>query len=299
MTRLFIPVVLAGLLAWPTVADAQGGRPQRRGQTERPERGDRGHDRGIRVQPIPPGQNPRGPGQHIDRRGPDRGVTPPRGRRAFRGRAVVTAFSPRSGPPGTAITIHGQRFGPGVALVFGGQPIAPTLVTPTAITFAVPARAQGGVILLRQPNRPDLVVGSFEVGRAVARRSHPRRGDFRDVARRRWTERRAQLAATEAARLEALRAQEEALRNSRAERRRQRLAAMRAELEQDFLSQPATKDELSLHAERMARLERMGRLAEARLQEGLGVRIGILVQREERRHQQRMNDLRAAFAASR
>jgi hypothetical protein len=238
---------------------------------------------------------PAGRGERADRLR----AGPNRGRWAFRERAVVTSFWPSSGPPGTLVTIRGQRFDPSVRLVLGGELVRATTVTPTSITFAVPPRSQGGLLLLREPRHPDFVIGTFEVGRPLVRPRPPPRASLREVARRRWLDRRGQLAATEAARLEALRAQEEALRLSRAERQRERRAAVRAEFERAFLDLQATQDELSLHAERGARLERMSRLAEARLDEALGVRIGVLLQREERRHQQRMNDLRAAFRAAR
>lgn len=298
MHRLVISVVAASLLAWPAGADAQAGR-QRDDRHDRGQRGPEHGDRGVRDRPGLPAPPPQD--QRMIRRPSDHGPSareagPHRGRAAFRERAVVTAFAPRSGPPGTVVTIHGQRFGPGFSLVVGGQPVVPTGVTPTSITFRMPRAMQNGLILLRQPNRPDVMVGTFEVGRAPPPR-RARHADFQDVARRRWTERRAQLAATEAARLEALRAQEESLRVSRAERRRRRLAAMRADFEAALLALPAAKDELALHAERIARLDRMSRLAEARLDDRLGVRIDVLRQREEQRHQERMNDIRAAFRA--
>jgi hypothetical protein len=195
------------------------------------------------------------------------------------------------------VTIHGQRFNPDVRVFFGGQPVTPSSVTPTSITFAVPASSTGGLIQVRYPNMQDLVVGSFEVAQAVAPPVVIPMDTWRDEARRRWAERRALLAATEAARLAALAAQEEARRATRAERRLQRLAAMRAEFEQAFLAEEAAKEELALHAERTARIGRMERVADARIAEDLAVRIGVLMQRETQRHQRRMDDLRAALAA--
>lgn len=196
------------------------------------------------------------------------------------------------------MTIHGQRFDPDVRVLFGGQPVTPTSVTPTSITFAIPAGSSGGLIQVRYPNLPDLVAGAFEVAEAAAPPVVIPVDTWRAEARRRWAERRAQLAATEAARLAALAAREETLRTTRAERRLQRLAAMRAEFEENFLAQEAAREELALHAERTARIGRMERLADARAAEALAVRIGILMQRETQRHQQRMDDLRAALAAA-
>lgn len=281
MHRVWILITAASLLAWPLHAGAQRGGPDRPG---RHEGRDRHRDRGDR------GRGERGPG---DRRGRGRRL----GHRAFRDRAVVTAFAPRSGPPGTVVTIRGRRFDPDASLLFGGRPVRPTRVTLHEITFVVPRRSEGGVIRLRLPNRPDLLVGSFEVGRPPP--PPPPRARLREEARRRWAERRRRLAADEAARREVFREREAELARTRAERRRRRRAAVRARFEAEFLDQPATRDELALHARRMARLGRMSRLAAIGLNEALAVRIGVLEQREERRHQRRMDDLRAAFRASR
>ncbi len=57
-----------------------------------------------------------------------------------------------------------------------------------------------------------------------------------------------------------------------------------------MLAQEDVRVELALHAERSARLERMQRLAEAGDYGSLAVRIRMLMEYEDARHQQRMDD---------
>lgn len=222
---------------------------------------------------------------------------PPRARLArVRAQPVVTGFTPRRGPAGTAVTIQGEHFGRGTTAVFGGSPVAST-VTPSAITFTVPPGASTGAIALRRPGTPDLVVGTFRV-RADRRGEAQRRAleeQLRREAEAAWRARQAQRAADRTARIEALRQQEAALAQSRAERRAAQLVALRERWEQAFLRRPEVIAELALHAQRTAQLERMLRIAEAQ-KDDLVVRIELLIRREAARHQQRMSDLRAAFA---
>ncbi len=217
-----------------------------------------------------------------------------------RSRSVVTGFHPRSGPAGTEVTIRGQRLDAGLELVLAGRTLTPSGVTPTAITFTLPRRAETGAIVLRGPRIRDITVGTFEVTSrresAALRREHI--AQLRREAEASWAERRAQVVARrETERLQALREQEQQLRRSREERRRQHVEALRARWEQAFLAQRDVRDELALHAERSARLERMLRLAEAHGDGALVVRIEILIRAEDERHQQRLSDLKAAFGA--
>ena len=117
------------------------------------------------------------------------------------------------------------------------------------------------------PGRPALVAGapaSDRQGRGRARGRLPRRGGPAGA--------RARRAAKEA-------------------RRRPAQA-----LGQRLLAQEDVRVELALHAERSARLERMQRLAEAGDYGSLAVRIRMLMEYEDARHQQRMDDLKAAYA---
>jgi hypothetical protein len=237
------------------------------------------------------------PGQAAERKAAAGKAPPRRGRARHRDVTVVNAFVPRAGPVGSEVTIRGRQLdADGIEVLFAGETVEPTRSTDRAITFEVPEGVEGGAIVLQQPQRPTLVVGTFEVtDKPVKRVPTARRyADHKKKAKARWAERRKELADDEDARIEALREREEALRRSREERRRQRADALAAELDGELREQPGVEVELSLHAERQARLERMLRLAEAKADGKLVVRIDVLLQREADRHEQRMKDLRSA-----
>ena len=79
-------------------------------------------------------------------------------------RVTASDFTPHSGGVGTAVTIRGRGFTPETRVVFGGRPVRPDRVTPTAITFAVPARYGDGAIVVRHPGvARDIDLGSFAV----------------------------------------------------------------------------------------------------------------------------------------
>lgn len=228
---------------------------------------------------------------------PPVGGPPPRRGGRFADRPVVSSYWPREGLAGTDVSIRGRNFSNDIAVYYGGREVRPSRVRPNEIRFRVPRGAGSDVVLLRYPGgRRDLVVGQFEVTRAkFDRRSYD--SELRDHGKRRWQERRAKLAADEAARLEALRLEEERLARERERRRHQRRAAIQKRFERAFLAEPEVQIELSIHAERMARLARMLRIAEARFQEDRVIRIEIASERERRRHDRRMNALRTSYAA--
>ncbi|HLU66092.1 MAG TPA: IPT/TIG domain-containing protein [Kofleriaceae bacterium] len=213
---------------------------------------------------------------------------------------IVTDFSPRLGPPGTVVTIEGRRFGNHLQVVFGDAVVPVKKIDNRTIQFAVPKREGDSLIVLRRANRQQVVVGKFN----VVKNRHPgddrakRQAQWRKRAQEQWKKRQAEIARrTAAERAAELRRQEEELRRQREERRKKQLAELRARWEAQFLARPAVRAEMAVHAERAARLKRMLRLAEAGNHGGLAVRIHVLIEAENARHEQRMSDLRAAYAS--
>ena len=222
---------------------------------------------------------------------------PPGGDRHRGGKPIVIDFWPRQGAVGTEVTIQGRRFTPDLQILFGDRVVAPSRSDDTLLTFRIPPHRGGAAIALRGAGWRDLPVGNFLVsGRDGARERERWQEERRRAAERWWVERQRKLARSAADREAALRAEEQRLEREREQRRKERRAALRARWEQQLLSQQDVRAELALHAERQARLERMERLAEAGDYGNLAVRIRLLVDYEEARHQQRMDDLKAAYA---
>jgi hypothetical protein len=225
-------------------------------------------------------------------------MPPPRpGMPGRHGAPIVTDYYPRQGPPGTTITVEGRRLHKDLQLVYGGQPVEIKNARNRSLQFDIPRGAASGLIVLKRRRR-DIVVGRFEVvkQRVVVVDRRKLWNQRRTAAERRWRQREAKLARDAAAREAELRRQEEELRRQREERRRKHLAALRAKWEAQFLGHPEVRAEMALHAERSARLQRMLRLAEAGAHGKLAVRIYVLIESEDARHEQRMKDLRAALA---
>ena len=235
-----------------------------------------------------------------EERGPGHGGPggPPPGGGPYRGpKPIVIDFWPRQGSTGTEVTIQGRRFGRGLAVVFGDQVLTPSRRDANLLTFKVPRHRGNARVALRVKGWRDLAVGRFDVSGHDWQRERDRlREQRRQRAQRWWAERQRRIARDAAAREEALRVEEARLAREREARRRKRAAALRARWEQRLLSQEDVRAELALHAERAARLDRMLRLAEAGDFGSLGVRIRILMEYEDARHQQRMDDLKAAYA---
>lgn len=79
------------------------------------------------------------------------------------------------------------------------------------------------------------------------------------------------------------------------EARRERAKAKKAELKAkwgDLLGRPAVKQELRLHAMRMAKLHRMAKLAKEKGKDDLAKRVDALVAKENARHDKRMEQLK-------
>ncbi len=232
------------------------------------------------------GPGPGGPGGRPPGSGPYRGPKP-----------IVIDFWPRRGTTGTEVTIQGRRFGRDLQVVFGDQVLTPSRRDENLLTFKVPRHRGNAPVYLRVNGWRDLPVGNFDVsGRDWQRERDRWREQRRQAAQRWWEQRQRRIARDAAAREEALRVEEARLAREREARRRKRAAALRARWEQRLLSQEDVRVELALHAERAARLDRMLRLAEAGDYGSLAVRIHLLMEYEDARHQQRMDDLKAAYA---
>ncbi len=119
------------------------------------------------------------------------------------------------------------------------------------------------------------------------------RGTRVSEAEKWWKKRQAELAKAAADRDKWLLAQEELLTRERAQRREARRAEILARWEASFLSKQNVVAELNTHAERMARLNRALRLAEAAGNGKLAVRVRILVDIENARHDMNMMALRS------
>ena len=107
-----------------------------------------------------------------------------------------------------------------------------------------------------------------------------------------WKLRQKELAKAAADREKWLLAQEELLTREREQRRQARRAEIMGRWEANFLSQQNVWAELNMHAERIARLNRALRLAEAAGNGKLAVRVRVLIDLENARHDMNMTALR-------
>lgn len=83
------------------------------------------------------------------------------------------------------------------------------------------------------------------------------------------------------------------LKESREERRSSTKAALKAKWGEDLLKKPAVRAELRLHGMRLAKLHHMKRLADAGDKKELEQRIDKLIEKENARHQTKMDALKA------
>lgn len=188
-------------------------------------------------------------------------------------RPVVTSFSPASGPVGTTVTVKGDNFVAGTKVILGDMLITPKYLGDNAIAFEIPAGASDASISLDLPNsRRDLAVGSFNVllpvyddddelgygngyGYGKDHGYGKGKGSYKG---KRWSR-----------------------------------GSIWNKYNRAFLRLPAVRAELSLHAERTARLNRMLRLSLGR--PGMTRRIQIALSREDRRHEIKMASLKAEW----
>lgn len=201
--------------------------------------------------------------------GPYYGVAP-----GLRAAPLINGMSPESGVAGTTVTIRGTGFTVGTMIVYGGQLIAPTVIKPKRIKFEIPRGAVDGKVKLRVPGmRRALAVGSFEVDEPDYR-EHRRRPVYApEVFETGWAK-------------------------NRSLRRARRIDGLRGRWNRRFLVSPQVQRELNLHGRRIARLERMKRLARAYQRPRLARRIKAAIRHENRRHARKMNNLRARLAFS-
>lgn len=255
---------------------------------------DRGHGGPGNVHDKRPGDYDR-PDRPDTRRGPD--GRRDRRRRFHRDRPLVTGFFPRKGKPGTRVTIRGRNFDKDATVTLGRRPVK-ARVDDRRIVFKVPPGGNGDLIRVTSGRRT-IPVGRFETveGYDYAAEHRRRERERRERAEAAWKSRQAKLAKDRKARYRAWEARRAELQRTRAERRRERLAKIRERWQRAFLRDPETRAELSLHAERLARLERMRRLAERDDRGKLVIRIEILIDRENDRHERRMDALKASFGA--
>ncbi|HWO19646.1 MAG TPA: IPT/TIG domain-containing protein [Kofleriaceae bacterium] len=256
----------------------------------------------------PPGPPPGAPPPFVpdDRQPPPPGTPPPfvpddrqpRPRREWKlERPVVSSYWPARGKEGTRVVIRGRNFPKDATVVWAGAPVRAARVTEEQIVFEVPPGAASGLIAVRAGRRRDLAVGTFEVAAAYDPVAEAKKleEERRKQAEAAWIERQKQLAKDRAAREAAWRQREEQRAANREQRRAERAAALRAKWDRAFLADAETQDELTLHAQRVAELVRMGEVAELSSNGKLVVRIQIAQTRENERHEQRMAALKAAF----
>ena len=278
--KLFVSIVASAL--WAQSAMAQPGPRDPRHEQPAPahEEADRDHRaEPATPPPMPPVERGHGPVR-------DWKISHP----------VVSGYVPARAEAGTKVVIRGQNFAAGTQLVWGNAPVAEATVTPTQIEFTVPAGHPPGQIVLRGGglNR-DLPVGSFEAAKINEEEEKKIEEDRQHHAEEAWNERAKSFGKERAERDAAVAAQENALERNREERRTKYIADERSHFHAEFLADPATQAELTLHAERLARLERMSRLAEQVDDSKIGIRVEVATTRENDRHNQRMAALQAAF----
>ena len=250
----------------------------------------------------PPGPPPGAPPPFVPdgRQPPPDGPDGRRPRREWKlERPVVSSYWPARGKEGTKVMIRGRNFPNDAMVVWAGAPIRAARVTSDQIVFQVPPGAASGLIAVRAGRRRDLAVGTFEVAAAYDPVAEAKKleEERRKRAEAAWIERQKQLAKDRAAREAAWRQREEQRAANREQRRAERAAALRAKWDRAFLADAETQDELTLHAQRVAELVRMREVAELSGNGKLVVRIEIAQQREDERHGQRMDALKASFGA--
>jgi hypothetical protein len=234
--------------------------------------------------PMPPPPGQQGPGRHHWKLE----------------RPVISSYWPAKGKPGSRVTIRGKNFPATAEVVFGGQPVRAAKIKDDQILFVVPPGAASGPIELRTGGRRALPVGMFEVAAGFDPVAEQRRleEERRKAAEAAWKARQQQLAKDRAARMQWLRERQEERERTREQRRAERIAALKAKWANAFLADPDTQSELTLHAQRVAELQRAKEVAEVANNGKLVIRIGVAQSREDERHQQRMAALQASFNAN-
>jgi hypothetical protein len=215
-------------------------------------------------------------------------------------RPTISSYWPTKGKPGSRVTIRGLNIPADASIVFDGKRVMGAMVKPTEVVFQIPADGTDGTIALHQEHGRDLAVGTFEVKAGYDAAAEQKRLDEerQKAAQAAWAAQQSKLAKDRAARQAAIEQREQEREANREQRREQRVAEIRAKWQAAFLADPNTQDELTLHAQRIADLTRMKDMAELSADAKLGVRIDVATQKENDRHDQRMQALQAAFGGA-
>ena len=212
-------------------------------------------------------------------------------------RPTVSSYWPIKGKVGTKVTIHGLNFPMDAKVMFGGKAVLGAMVTPMKIVFPIPGDATSGDIAIDRGHGRPLQVGSFEVAAGFDPDAEAKRLDDerRKHAQDEWAEQEKKWAKDRAAREAEWQKREAEMEANREQRREQRAAEIRAKWDAAFLADADTQDELTLHAQRVAELQRMKDIAGIKADAKLGVRIDVATQKETERHDQRMKALHDSF----
>jgi hypothetical protein len=246
---------------------------------------------------LPPNGNPGPLPPHLPPNG-NPGPLPPHHNWKLE-RPTVSSYWPTKGKAGTRVVIRGKNFPKEASVMFAGQQIKGAKVTADQIVFMIPGNATSGDISLHTGARRDLAVGSFEVAASFDPVAEQKRleAERQKAAQAAWEARQAQLAKDRAARDAAMRQRQQEREASREQRRAERIAQIQAKWQRAFLADADTQDELTLHAQRVAEIERMRDIADLTANAKLAVRIEVAQSRENDRHAQRMTALEASFKA--
>ena len=210
-------------------------------------------------------------------------------------RPTVSHFWPAKGDAGAKVTIRGENFAPDSVVVLGTVAVPGAHVTPNEISFTVPHDAKSGEVAIRGGGR-QLIVGSYEVAHYDAVHEAAKLDDDRrQKAEGAWKSRQATLAKDATARAADLTKREHDLEATREQRRTVEASDLQGKWDRRVLGDPEVQAELTLHGQRVAELDRMDRLATAKADGKLVVRIQVAIAKENDRHAQRMSTLKAAI----
>ena len=213
-------------------------------------------------------------------------------------RPTVSSYWPQRGAPGHKVTIRGTNFPPDTRVMWGDQPVTAAKISPDAIRFEVPPNAPSATIILDTGRGHKLIVGNFDTaagGPDPAVVEKQREDELRKEAEARWAEQQKQMAKDHAAREAEWKRRWEDEDRTREQRREQREQEIRAKWDAAFLADADTQSELTLHAQRVAELQRALEVAQLNDNGKLVVRIQVAQGRENDRHDQRMASLKSAF----
>lgn len=213
---------------------------------------------------------------------------------------VVSSYWPTHGAPGKHVTVRGHNFPPDTRVMWGNQPVPGAKIEPDMVRFDVPPGAPSATILLEIGHGRNLIVGNFDTaaGGPDPDVEMKRRDDeLRKEAEARWAQQQKQMAHDRAAREAEWKKKWEEEDQTREQRREAREAEIRAKWDAAFLGDQDTQEELTLHAQRVADLQRALEVAQLNDNGKLVVRIQVAQGRENDRHDSRMTALKTAFAA--